>query len=410
MIRSSFKALSIYVLFFGTTMLCAQPGIYDNRFFPMFRRPYVSVSDRPSHFSVEGFASTASRATGRHEDFVGIPELCGLYDLRDVANAFVLAGQANPLPSILQGRSLPFNVRGKIQSQGFTLSFEKHIKKNFSLGFYWYFMRVESSQEFIFKRSESAIAETDQEIDRIRRDVHRQLGLVCDHSSENGIGDFDVYMRLSNDWDYTMKFRRVLAGANIGLLLPSGKKRNPYNASSVPFGGNGHVGWYISGDMELEVKEDWKFGMMGRLSKRFDRSQCRRLAVDKEPYLFGPVVDTIRAVPGLTVAFSPYISFENLREGFGVRVQYSVIAHERDQFFDTRWDKTPCLNLVDMTEDSGWAADYFTLAAYYDFGKMKMVRGAQPVLTFAWDVPTTMVAARSIPKTHRVTFGVEVSF
>ena len=56
------------------------------------------------------------------------------------------------------------------------------------------------------------------------------------------------------------------------MIIPTGVKRNIDKPASVPFGGNGYWGAYISGDAEFEVKEDWKIGLLLRMSKRFSQT------------------------------------------------------------------------------------------------------------------------------------------
>ena len=40
--------------------------------------------------------------------------------------------------------------------------------------------------------------------------------------------------------------------------------------------------------------------------------------------------------PGWTFVANPYFSFEGLRDGFGLQVQYTVVAHLRDLIEDKR--------------------------------------------------------------------------
>jgi uncharacterized membrane protein (UPF0136 family) len=134
------------------------------------------------------------------------------------------------------------------------------------------------------------------------------------------------------------------------------------------------------------------------------------MPINKEPYVFGGVVGPARVNPGVTFAFSSYLSFENLRKGLGARVQYTAEVHACDSWTDMRTNKTVPVNLVNVIELSGWAADYMTLNVFYDFGKVKVKRGFDPIVTFAWDIPVSLLVGRSVVRMNKISLGVEFNF
>ena len=83
------------------------------------------------------FITTASRAADDRDRNVGIAELSGPFDQAQLAYSFVLAGMPDPLiPGLLDGE-LPWTMAGKLQTQGFALSYRQALFCGFSFGFYW---------------------------------------------------------------------------------------------------------------------------------------------------------------------------------------------------------------------------------------------------------------------------------
>ena len=68
------------------------------------------------------------------------------------------------------------------------------------------------------------------------------------------------------------------------------------------------------------------------------------------------------------------------------------------------------VDLKDAQEVTEWNSDYFTLNAFYDFGKTKIDRELSPIIYVAWDIPSAMLATKRVPQVHRVSLGVQLSF
>ncbi|BDC34977.1 hypothetical protein Noda2021_09350 [Candidatus Dependentiae bacterium Noda2021] len=390
----------------------AYASFFDNRYFPPFERPYLTVDCRPSHAAFDIFASTSKTAFGTNGNEIGIPVLQGTLDQVEWARSFVAAGRPNPLPAEWQLGEIPWIMEGKIQAQGIVPSYQQQITSWFSLGFYGLIMRVQSRFEFfIGKETNLVLTDSDKnELEEIRRCMSSSIGLLGDRKHHSGLGDFDFYARFSKTLYYYLKMRRIDAGIRFGLLAPIGDRANIWYTSSVPFGGNRHWGGYVMGEAELEVKEDWKVGLWLRLSKRFSKIQEWRMPVNKEPQFLGLVVGRALIDPGYTVVFNPYFSLENLRDGLGVRVFYTLTHHEPDYWTDARNDRSIPVNLKDVRQRSSWTSEYVTLMVFYDFGKTKIKRGFSPIVRFAWDVPQVLIASRDVPKVHKVSLGVEFNF
>ncbi len=387
--------------------------VYDNRFFPLFQRPRISVDGLPSFFAIDYLISTASKAFDNDEGETGIPELFGNFDLATLGRGFKASGRINPIRSDLQAANsrLPFGMEGKIQSQGLAFSYYQRLMPWLSLGFSWFFMRVNSRQLFIFQETNLPLNSGDiLEIDDTRRSMFSTLNLCASSSAQLGFSDIDSFLRFGWLWEYTLKFRRIDAGLNLGLLIPTGVKQELNNPSSVPFGGNGHWGFYISADLLLELREDLKTGMLLRVSKRLASIQLHRMPAVGEPQIFGVVVGPARVNPGFTFIFSPYFILENLRKGLGIGLYYTLTSHREDKWTDQRSNKTVPVDLKQVINLSSWGSDYVTLNVFYDFGKDKVKRSIDPIISFRWDIPATFFVTSRVVRTHEVALGIEFAF
>lgn len=402
----------LVVTFLFSTPLAAM--VSDNRYFPFFQHPFSRIAEKPSHFTVDPFFTTASVAYDNKENEIEIPALFGQYDQSKLSEALNLVGKDNPLPGEFRGPEILWKIFNKIQGQGIALSHEQSLFSSIFVGYSWFLMHVHSRFDWCLDRTGRTMQEGDiEEIKRARRLMHEELGICQMQSSFTGMGDFDCYIRLGSIWDYAWKCRRIDAGFRLGLMMPSGVSRDIYNPTTVPLGGNGHWGAYLRADAEFELKEDMKFGLSCRVSKRFNKIYDMRLPVAKEHPLFGALVTPVRVDPGATFSFYPYVSLENLREGFGVRVGLHLNKHLEDSFGDLRSSKEkqdlPADTAV-LRKYSEWASDYASLSAFYDFGKMDVERGYKPILTFTWDFPFLMFISSNVVRTNRITLGIEVNF
>lgn len=385
---------------------------YDNRFFPLTLYPYVSYYDRDRYATLGPFMTTTPASYEREERDVPLFNILGSFDQKAIALAMAQAGYENPFVAVgqedllLTRSSIIWNMNGKIQSQGLFFGAQYGCSRHVTLGFEWYFMRANSRLIFSPEESRDRIAE----LEVILRTMTAQLGMNGTQSDEVGMGDLDLYLRVGNNWDYTLKFRHIDLGMRFGLLVPAGKRASICDPASVPFGGNGHWGFYLMGDGEFELKEDWKLGLFIGLSKRLAKTQLSRMPISDEPINFGVAVGDARVNPGPTFMFAPYFSVENLREGFGARLQYTLSIHGEDGWTDKRCNKTVPVRLRRAVEFSRWSGGHVTLTALYDFGKMKVKRVAEPIVYLAWDVPVNVIMTHMIPKTTKVSIGIEFNF
>lgn len=392
-----------------------QATIFDNRYIPFLQRPYIVTPNKDNHFSCDLFFATASQAFGKNDREIGVPELYGIYNQNAVAKSFVNIGCPNPLPSRFQDKNIIWDANGKIVAQGFELWLHEKIWRDIYVGFYWYFMRVNSSSEFFLNINQSGFADIPTAdvllLDRKRRQMNVLAGLVTgDHAAQAGPGDVDAYVMWDHQYGRVFKFRSIRVQASIGALLPAGQKRNINEPTSIPFGGNGFWGAYAAAQGEFELKEDWKVGTFARVSKRFQRTIQERVPLHCEPVQFAPMVGTLQINPSPTFVWSGWVTFEGVHKGLGARILLTVRKHNKDAIKTLCASDCSCINSCALQELTEWGSDYITLNAFYDFGKAKVNRRHEPILFFAWDIPSNLLVTQNVIKTNKVMLGFELSF
>ena len=411
MTKSKMYIVGLWILSISVSCIAT---VWDNRYIPLIEYPFITVPGRFSEVAIDAFFATGHRAFGSGDTELNIPELHGLYDQSQVQQALVSIGKPYRMDPITTLSSVKWKMQGKIQAQGLTFFYRQHIFTHYNnhceVGFDFPFMHVNSRIHFVLNGS-SFPESTRTFLQQALLLMDQDLGLVSDNAREIGIGDIDGYVRFNKTWDFLLKFRRIDLAARAGILFPTGKKANINKPASIPFGGNGHWGVYAGVDAEFEVREDWKAGIMIRLIDRIAKKQCLRLASVNEPDIYGVIVGTFHNSPGVTGVVSPYVSMENLRDGFGARAQFSFIMHQEDYI------SGPCgtlstvpVNIEAYERHSRWTSEYVTLTGFYDFGKLEVDRTYKPIVRFSWDIPVSVFSGHHVSKTNLLSLGIEYNF
>lgn len=409
------KKIFLFLAFLCISSYCFSM-VYDNRFLPLFKRPYSKKVEAASRLGTLFFAMGANKAMGRHDNIIEIPAIFGEYNQKNLGQALVLCGCKNPLRDELQNINLPWCIDGTIKAQGVSLVYDQSISKYVYVGGSLLFMSIHSLYHFMFDKAGSGLFPTHRELSDIyeaRCIMHNMIGIQEPNFHQIGFGDVDLYLRIGNIWDFLYKFRRIDAGFTIGALLATGLCRNIDIPASIPFGGNGHYGIYISADAEFELKEDMKLGFLARINKRFSKTCMHRLPVCGEHFLFGALRTPIKVDPGATFIFAPYFSWEHLRQGLGFGVGYTLVYHSCDTWEDCRsieQRKAIPADIAWANTLSGWGYDFVTVSAFYDFGSVKTERNLEPIIYLSWDIPSLILVGFDVPKTNRVSLGLEVNF
>jgi hypothetical protein len=405
-----------YNLFFLGTLLCIsslQAMVYDNRFLPLIGRNFGWYDATQSQVDCRFVAAVADRAYApRDDEDHRLPEMFGVFDQNVLGQAITLIGQTNPLPTAWQGREIIWRTDGKMQMQGVFLEGYHHIYRFLSTGYSVGFMHVQAYNTYHYERSSLILSPADKiELDVYRRQMFQIIGVNGGEYSKVGLSDIDWYIRFGHQWDYALKFRRIIAGARLGLMVPSGVARDEHVAAAIPFaGGYREWGIYAALDALFEVKEDMKAGLLIRVNQRFARKHRVRMPVLTEPQPLGAAYGPALIKPGATYIIAPYIILENLQQGLGVMLQYTMRIHQQDTWHDHRCDASVPVNLEPVDRRSFWSSDIITLDLFYDFGKGRVERNYDPFVFVRWDIPYKFLTSERSAKTNQVSCGFGCSF
>jgi hypothetical protein len=393
-----------------------QAMVFDNRYLPLFLKPYVRRCDAFSHFRFQPFFMRADRAFGDMAT-IHLPDLEGSYDLRVLGRALSKTGVEDFLRSDLRTRgNIPWEREGHLEAQGLALYYEYAFNDWFSVGINTLFAHISSRHEF-FLRGEQFPQGDREALFEARDRIHKELGITPAFFSKTGFGDTDIFIRFGSIWEYLLKCRRIDAGIKFGVLCPTASDRELNNPASIGLGGERHWGAYMDLEGQWELKEDLFFGLMVRASKRFKKTRTLRIPLLGEPFQYGVLKGPVSVNPGWTFVFNPYFMIQGLREGFGASVQYVLVSHLRDSLTDLRPLKEqerfksfePFRPLEPIHARSSWGMEYVSVGAFYDFGKIRE-HPLYPKISAYWDIPVEWLVSKRSSKTHSLSLMLELDF
>lgn len=391
----------------------AHASIADNRFIPWYQqsviRDYNSGCLKTNLFFLTADSAYGNEAV-KHR---GIPELYGTFDQIKLGLAAQAVGKVDPLNPIWQiGDKIEWNVHGKLQGQGVAFNYQQNLGKYITVGINTNFLHLASSQKFVLPArtiSDMGISPAQQiELDQQRRTLLQTLGLSDTHWSDTGFSDTFLFVRLGGSSEYKHKCRYLSGGTTFGFIAPSSKQRDVNYASSIPFGGENLSGFSWGLDVQAEMKEDFWVGSFFELIQRFSKTQTRRLPVKGEPEIFGALIQDVHIRPGVTVAFSPFVRLDHLRDGWYFHAQYVYQFHAHDTWTDKRIDTTISVNFADAIAKSRWESEYLLFKIGYDGynGERSL-----PKAIFSWDIPVKMILKpEESVKAQKVSLGFEFNF
>lgn len=407
------------------------PSRNPSRYFPFLERTEEYITKQKSHVYPSLFMATASTAFKSGGGNLGIPELWGRYNLKQVIYGVTQVKDAqgmsgyNPFVNEIgygdwNEKNIRFRVNGKVKSRGVALNFIHHVKKwHSSFGFNVPFMHVNTSLRYVLDKenSDGPIRSASQEemdmINRVRNQVHCDLGLKGTNWGRTGFGDLDLFYQYERSWDHMFKMKNIDLTVRTGVLVPTGEKKDYDYPSSIPFMGNGHWANYLDIVGELELKQDWKFGMMLGFMYEWKNTEVRRFSHCGEPMIFGAICGKASVDPGVTFKIAPYFTLENLQDGLHVQGKYTYRRHASDEWEDKRSCKdvssylTRCDHCVlsPKRKLSRWTSQYITLQVVYDSVEAMKNWWLKPKFYASLDYA---MSGKNICKTHQFTVGVQL--
>lgn len=439
-----FNARVIFIIVVSFVSCSIFGMTFDNRYFPLLDKPILRHDDVRFFLRFQPFVMFADEAFFSDEDD---EEGAGLFDMEGKFSQDRMdkALRAVKAPSkvlmrpdlALDLNRLSWSLPGRLDAAGVALRWYYALNPHWEIGGSWLVMGARSRLDTVLRNGNMTLTEGDKRDIQASHELSALFNNVKSFIwSQVGVGDLDLYLRLGALKHYFLRCKTVDAGIKLGLIAPLAPKRDIFNPASVPFGGNGHWGMYIDGAVDTELKDDLFAGFNIRFIQRFARTQSLRLPLkdmvlereksdptkksdkDKEdkdaiivpvglPSLFAPAIGRVSVQPGFTFVFAPYLGMGGLRDGFGAKLQYTLIMHAHDTLSDRRPKPADPLDMDFFHHRSSWAREYITFSILYDFAQDKECRGRAPLLSLDIDYPVGFFASRQSFKTVGISLRIE---
>lgn len=387
--------------------------VFDNRYFPLFLKPYIQRNSPHAHYQIQPFFMRAERGNGDLEK-TRLPDIDGIYDELDVFESLVSLKPRyrNLLKSDLQGQSIAWRRNGRLDAQGIAFYYEQFLHNYFSIGTSFLFLHYNSRHEFLLNKT-SFEQNHKEDLYYSKQKIHNALCVEPALDSKIGFGDIDLFLKLNYTWKYCWKIRSIDTRLKLGTYIPTASKIDINNPASLPIGGNKHWGVYADFELNTEIKEDWWASVMLRGIKRFKRTDIARMPINQEPSKYGALIGPLETDPGWTLVFNPYATFAGLRDGFGLQILYTLVHHWPDQL-RSNYSKVVRGNNISpqlgpVSDRSGWRSEYVTASAFYDFAIAKDC-DRLPTVSLYWDIPVDFLEARRSYKTNSISIMVQGNF
>ncbi len=395
----------------------------DQRFFVPFLERNPLIGERKScAINLQPYVLLADKSFNEYGEECELFSYDGdAYGLRYLDDAIVASGRRNTslIKSEWQSKLLdgPYVTRGRMVGKGIAATMYFSPRNCFGFGGRIGAMEIDSELELIRDTgSFDAVVNgfgDEQELTSLQGSLHQALDLEPACWQGTGMTDAEVFARVYFDRDYFLWCRYVSLGAELGAVLPTGRTRDIENPASLPFGSPG-FGWYVEGSLDVLLKKDIWFFLIGRIQKRIATPELsERMSIGREPWRFGSLVGNLWIDPGFTFALSPYVVFEGMRDGLGFRVGYTLVWHAKDRVRPAGFEpvvpnKKP--ELGRYQDASEWGSERVHAGILYDFSRGKKVRGWEPVIAATVDVPTAWFVGKRSFKTFGISIGLETSF
>lgn len=350
---------------------------------------------------------------------LGVYEISGLLKLRNLNDSINISDQGcqNCFPSewVAAGLQIPVRLFGNIEGSGIAWSFTYELTKNLLIGWNTGFcfasgilnlQPTEESKSYILREGFL------YDILNSYRNETNKINTGGTYTSFTTFADQDLYLRLEYATDFCARMRRIKVAGTIGTIIPTTPEYNIYNPSSFAIGMDGHLGLYGMGQIDLLLKEDVTFGILGRAIIQNSKNKYLRIPLTEEPIMYGTIA-YCNVNPGNTYMFSPYISVEGIRRGLGFKLAYTTWNHMQDSIclLSSNISRDLLINGLDFSKRiSSWAQEYCTVAFFYDFMREEEEHDMEPFIGFAADIPINLFFSNQSAKSYGLSFILETLY
>jgi len=199
--------------------------------------------------------------------------------------------------------------------------------------------------------------------------ILKQQNISVRPLNRSGIGDVSLLAGWSCSYQNTTYLDFIDVAAKIGVLFPTGKKRNPDNVFDLPQGYDGHWGVPLKFDLSIGAWEWFTGGLhIGSLFLA-ERTKTLRIQTSDTQNSFIKLTKTEATFdPGIYFDFDLFIKGDHLWRGFSVLLAYSFNFKEKDNIEPKRSDFNKKIANNDIML-AGWNQHILHFLIEYDFAK-----------------------------------------
>lgn len=194
-----------------------------------------------------------------------------------------------------------------------------------------------------------------------------RYNLALKPTQEVGCGDLSLLIGWACNYEKTEVLDFIDVDAKIGLLFPTGKKRNEDILFSLPLGYNGHYGVPLKFDCSFGVWDWLTFGMHLGALFFFSKKQEIRIKTAPEQQGLIKLVKTHASIDQGTIwDISAYIKADHFIKGLSLLCGYSFNKKDHDIVIPTNFTFQPSI----VNNDDGfknWQMHVIQIMAEYDF-------------------------------------------
>lgn len=219
-----------------------------------------------------------------------------------------------------------------------------------------------------------------------------QNSLDANPTNETGIGDFTALIGWTHNYQNTQHLDYIDVTCMLGILNPTGKKRNEHELFSLPLGYNGHWGFPINAMLSIGCYEWITLGAHVSMLFFAPRTQCTRVyaSADYSGILQTNLIDAA-IKKGMVWDTGTYFKADHFAYGLSFTAAYSY-AGEQKTILRPSNDDDHSLTITDTTEAlKKWNMHTLQLYAEYDFAKQDSKVGTRIGIFYNYQLGGTRV-------------------
>lgn len=379
-----------YIIISSTLLLCRTTWTIDN---PHFYRATNAIFNEPriEHDHLTSFDVTlagGSTTKSRNNSHATVP----LFDLYGTTNIRTLTlnsnnqDATNPYQQILNNLATittedtfaTLSVDGRFKIIESNFAYTHNLPKGFLLYFHLPVRNLQIQNPTFIDLSPDAPAIPNknnaewQQFLQSFTPIMNHYGINTCPTNETGVGDFTTLIGLTHNYQDTKVLDFIDGTIALGMLAPTGKKKNENELFSLPLGYNGHWGFPLNGMVSIGTYEWITLGAYAhalfflknnrsmRLKTAAEQSGIIKLAIDNTTVKKGTIWNT-----GILLKADHFVY------GLSFMAAYSYAGEQKTHL-------TPCntklFNATIANSDpilKGWNMHTVHIVAEYDFAKQE---------------------------------------